>query len=150
MFLLNIKAGREILEGDEVVVRTGPRAGSSGIVVGFSVYSPRPVVVQYRATKGLLRETFAANEVEVNTYTTAPGVLEPLPETHKMLVELSGGAWQDRGKWTEIRTGRNMWCLFPAAPAEFKHLCESEHHHYDDIIGLVGVCFVTRLPHLVR
>jgi hypothetical protein len=150
MFLHNIDAGRDLIEGDEVIVRSGSRSESSGTVVGFAPYSPRPVVVQYRVTKGLLRETFAANEVSINTYVTAPPTLEPLPETKKMIVEMSGGVWEDMGRWTEVRSGKTRWCLFPTKPGEFKRLCESERHHYDDIVGLVGACFVTRMPHLVR
>lgn len=117
------------------------------------MYSPRPVVVQYDGSSGLLRETFAANEVEIKTYTEAPDSLEPLPEIRRILGDSKEGELTRCGDGVAVMYEGGAYTLLPLVPSsEFVRICESETHQTleEKISVLLHLCFVTRLPHLVR
>lgn len=153
-FLHNIAANRELREGDEVkVVFGGPRCGRLGTVVGFDLFSDRPVVVQYDNTKGLLRESFAANEVEVRTC-KAPESLEPLPEIRTLLKDSSiRRAIGVCGEmlYVVLESGVQV-TLVPKRPTSLRRIYESFPHlsFEDRILEILKASFVTRRPHLVR
>lgn len=150
-FLRNLAADRELREGDSVQVTSGPRKGMIGVVVGFMLEGARPVVVQYDRRAGLLRETFAANEVEISTYTKAPESLEPLPEMSRVLMELKRGRWVSKEGWAEVQCSSGSWALIPPTPtSQFLRICESKTHQDDEVLDLLRRCMLTRLPHLVR
>jgi hypothetical protein len=152
-FLYNVATNRELREGDKIRVISGPRQNSEGMIVGFAVFGPRPVVVQYNCLTGLLRETFAANEVEVSNYTKAPESLEPLPEIRSILKDSQSGRLERRGRSAALVCENGTYTFVPTVPSiDFMQICESKSHQSieEKILDLLRVSVVTRLPHLLQ
>lgn len=121
--------------------------------MGFAVYSARPVVVQYERTTGLLRETFAANEVEITNYTEAPESLEPLPEMKRLLRDSQDGRLEYRGRTAALVCEWGTYTFIPTVSShEFMQICESKSHQSieEKILNLLRASVVTRLPHLIQ
>lgn len=152
MFIYNVEAGRELKEGDEVRVLVGPRSGETGTVVGFDLLSSEtPVVVQYEAKSGLVRQTLAANDVEVSIYTEAPDTLEPLPEIRRVLTE--GAKVDCCGNFLRVRVSSGVLSFVPKdQSAVLRQIYESSSHHTLEgrLFDVAKYAFVTRLPHLVK
>ena len=123
------------------------------MVVGFALYSSRPVVVQYSGPAGLLRETFAANEIAVTCYKKAPESLEPLPGIRKILGDSREGRLARCGDGVTVMYEGGAYTLLPLVSSpDFVRICESKTHQTieEKVSDLLRLCFVTRLPHLVR
>jgi hypothetical protein len=152
-FLYNIAADRELREGDAVRVSTGPRAGRECKVVGFDVLSERPVVVQYETEAGLLRESLAANDIEIRGYVKAPESLEPLPEIRMLLRDSKTQSISTCGAILCIRLDDCVLSFVPKGEnSTLRQIYEgSAHNTFEDKVSdLLQHSFVTRLPHLVR
>lgn len=150
MLLWNPSVLRDLVEGDEVVVQSGPRAGQGGVVIGFSLTSPRPVIVQYPRTRGITREAFAASEVNVTSCVIPRESLEPLPEPRCLLAEMKSGTWETVGNVLRVRGPKHTFDLVPVGkPIKFSALRESKDHQDDVVLELLRTCFLTRRPHLV-
>lgn len=117
------------------------------------MYSSRPVVVQYNRLTGLLRETFAATEVEIDNYVSAPESLEPLPGIRKILGDSRDGKLAKCGDGVTVMYEGGAYTLLPLVSSpDFVRICESGTHQTleEKVSDLLRLCFVTRLPHLVR
>lgn len=154
--LLNVESSRELREGDEVRVLSGPRAGVVGKVVGFSLRSDSPVVVQYPAPRaGVVREEFGANDVKLTRAMTAPESLEPLPEIERMLVDGQLRRPQPCGTMLSLLAeGKSVTFVPTDSRTILGDLFEAEiqaGNSVEDALALVMErAFVTRLPHLTH
>jgi len=152
-FLYNIAADRELREGDTVKVCFGPRAGRECKVVGFDILSERPVVVQYESKVGLIRESLAANDMEIRGYVKAPESLEPLPEIRMLLRDSKSQSISTCGAILCIRLDDCILSFVPKGEnSTLRQIYEgSTHNTFEDKVSdLLRHAFVTRLPHLVR
>lgn len=153
MFLYNVAAKRELQEGDVVSVLTGRSQGKVSTVIGFDLFGASPVVVQYDSTVGILREMFAANEVQIRTC-KAPRELEPLPAIRIMLADAAKArSVRPCGDMAtvEIRKGVQL-TLLPKQNANLRQIYESpEHQSIEDCVTeMLKASIVTRLPHLIE
>ena len=149
-FLYNVAVSRELQEGDQVRILSGPRRGRAGTVVGFDLLSERPILVQYQVSSGLLRESFTANAVEVTTC-GAPDCLEPLPEIRRILRDSTEFVPCGKALLVRQKDGRSI-SLIPKRNTDLRAIYESgEHQSIEDrVLGLLRNSYVTRRPHLVR
>ncbi len=152
MFLYNVVAERELVEGDVVSVLSGRSSGKVGTVIGFDFFGASPVVVQYDGTVSILREMFAANEVQVRS-SVAPRELEPLPDIRMILTDSKGlRVAVDDTLMATLTIGRGVTLtLLPKQEGTLRQIYESRSHQSleERVIEMLKASIVTRLPHLI-
>ena len=153
MFLYNVVAERELVEGDVVSVLSGRSSGKVGTVIGFDLFGASPVVVQYDGTVSILREMFAANEVQVKS-SVAPRELEPLPDIRMILTDSKGlRVAVDDTLMATLTIGRGVTLtLLPKQEGTLRQIYESRSHQSleERVIEMLKASIVTRLPHLIN
>lgn len=154
MKLLNLASGRELREGDEIRLKTGPRAGRLGKVVGVDLFSDSPVVVQFpKAINGVVREWVDSDNVDVVRF-DIPDSLEPLPDRQEMLTEVAP-VFMTCGLMlclTLNEDGTVLTCVPRDNSVRLRKIFESNYKKSvrSAVSEVMKKSFVTRTPHLVK